>query len=80
MASIEKRPDKGKKIGYLVRRRLGGSADGTWQSETFDQKARAVTFKLAVEACGRYWPDNWIKGLGTRGSRGGGARSAGALR
>ncbi|MFI6320995.1 tyrosine-type recombinase/integrase [Nonomuraea sp. NPDC050556] len=64
MASIEKRPGKGKKISYRVRWRLGGSADGAWQSETFDQKASAVTFKLAVEACGHYWPDNWVKGFG----------------
>jgi hypothetical protein len=64
MASIEKRPGNGKKIKYRVRWRLGGAAGGTWQSETFDEKAKAVTFKPAAEACGHLWPENWISSLG----------------
>ncbi|WP_055483150.1 tyrosine-type recombinase/integrase [Sphaerimonospora mesophila] len=64
MASIEKRPGKGKKISYRVRWRLGGASDGAWQSETFEQKAQAVTFKLAVEAVGHQWPEGWIRGYG----------------
>ncbi|WP_182908843.1 hypothetical protein [Microbispora sp. H13382] len=64
MASIEKRPGKGKKISCRARWRLGGISDGAWQSETFEQKAQAVTFKLAVEAAGHLWPEGWIRGYG----------------
>ncbi|MEU6415692.1 hypothetical protein [Microbispora sp. NPDC046933] len=69
MARIETRLRKdGKSKAYRVRWRgrllLGGTRTGAWQSETFEQKAAAVTFKLAVEACGHYWPENWIRGSG----------------
>ncbi|MEU7004435.1 hypothetical protein [Nonomuraea sp. NPDC046570] len=65
MARIETRVRKdGRTKTYRVQWRLGGSRDGEWQSETFDQKALAVTFKLAVEACGHHWPERWIRGYG----------------
>lgn len=62
MASIGKRKTRNGTTRYRVRWRMGGGRTGDWASETFDQKAKAVTFKLAVEACGHYWPDKWIKG------------------
>ncbi|WP_155343188.1 hypothetical protein [Acrocarpospora pleiomorpha] len=65
MARIETRIRKdGKTKTYRVSWRLGGSRTGAWQSETFERKAPAVTFKLAVEACDHQWPDNWIRGSG----------------
>ncbi|GAA5088226.1 hypothetical protein GCM10023259_102460 [Thermocatellispora tengchongensis] len=43
---------------------MGMARSGAWHSETFKQKAAAVTFELGVEACGHYWPGNWIRGSG----------------
>ncbi|MFD0883126.1 hypothetical protein ACFQ08_00905 [Streptosporangium algeriense] len=64
MASIDKRKTSSGNTRYRVRWRLGGARTGEWQSETFEQKAAALTFKLAVEACEHHWPENWIKGFG----------------
>ncbi|MEU1881166.1 hypothetical protein ABZ470_28000 [Streptosporangium sp. NPDC020072] len=65
MARVETRVRKDRKTKtYRVHWRLGGARTGTWQSESFDQKAAALTFKLAVEACGHHWPENWIRGFG----------------
>jgi hypothetical protein len=64
VATIDKRKTSTGNTRYRVRWRLGGLRNGDWQSETFEQKAPALTFKLAVEACDHHWPENWIRGSG----------------
>jgi hypothetical protein len=64
VASIEKRTTKRDGAHFRVRWQLGGTRQGAWQSETFKQKAQALTFKLTVEANGHHWPENWIRGFG----------------
>jgi integrase len=55
---------------YTVRWRLGGTRDGTRQSETFaagsdpQNASRAEGFKQMVTAAGDFWPDGWVKGAG----------------
>jgi integrase len=65
VASIRtrRRADGGR--SYEVRWRLGGTADGTEQSETIrDDKIKARNFKQDVEDAGHQWPEGWVKGVG----------------
>ncbi|WP_026124582.1 tyrosine-type recombinase/integrase [Nocardiopsis baichengensis] len=60
MATIEQRRLKSGNTRYWVKWRLGGTRTGDPQSEPFDTKAEAHTFKLHVEDSGHQWPENWI--------------------
>ncbi len=60
MATINQRKLAGGGTRYWVKWRLGGTRDGSPQSEPFNTHADAHTFKLHVEAAGHQWPDNWI--------------------
>ncbi len=57
----KKRSDGG--VSARVVWRLGGTADGAYQSETFgagsnaQNRARADGFKKMVDAAGQRWPD-----------------------
>lgn len=70
MAWLENRKRKDGHLSVRVVWRLGGSADGERQTETFsagsdDQNvARAEGFQKMVELAGEYWPEGWVKGEG----------------
>lgn len=64
MANIEPRVTKGRRKSYRVKWRLGSARDGASQSETFHHSGSPLTFKLAVEAAGHLWRDNYIKRVG----------------
>lgn len=64
MASLVTRPRKDGTTAYKVQWRLGGSRDGLWQSETFDDRRQALRFQTLVEAHGHLWPTGWTKGWG----------------
>ena len=49
---------------YRVKWRLGGTPTGHPESETFADSGSALTFKLAVEAAGHRWPNNYDQGVG----------------
>ena len=60
MATINQRTLADGHARYWVKWRLGGTRGGAPQSEPFDTRADAHTFKLHVEAAGHRWPENWI--------------------
>lgn len=60
MATINQRKLADGRTRYWVKWRLGGTRKGAPQSEPFDTRADAHTFKLHVEAAGHHWPENWI--------------------
>lgn len=64
MAHIERRVRKDGTKTYRVKWRLGGTRTGHPESETFADSGSALTFKLAVEAAGHQWPDNYVQGVG----------------
>src|SRR4051794_27953434 len=64
MATIVARERKDGTTGYKVQWRLGGTRDGLWQSETFENRRAAAKFQSRVEAHGHLWPDGWVKGRG----------------
>ncbi|MDP9181946.1 MAG: site-specific integrase [Actinomycetota bacterium] len=64
MAALVSRPRRDGTTAYKVQWRLGGSRDGTWQSETFDDRRQALRFRAQVEANHHLWPDGWVKGWG----------------
>lgn len=64
MATLVTRPRRDGSTAYKVQWRLGGSRDGGWQSETFDDKKQALKFQALVEAHHHLWPEGWVKGWG----------------
>jgi integrase len=58
------RPRRDGSNAYKVQWRLGGSRDGLWQSETFDDRKQALKFQTMVEAHHHLWPEGWVKGWG----------------
>ncbi len=60
MATINQRTLADGRTRYWVKWRLGGTRGGPPQSEPFDTRADAHTFKLHVEDAGHHWPENWI--------------------
>lgn len=64
MASLIARPRRDGSTAYKVQWRLGGSRQGSWQSETFDDRREAIRFQSLVEAHGHLWPTGWTKGWG----------------
>ena len=70
MAWLENRKRKDGHLSVRVVWRLGGSADGERQTETFSagsdaqNVARAEGFQKMVESAGEYWPEGWVKGEG----------------
>ncbi|MFD8820848.1 tyrosine-type recombinase/integrase [Streptomyces sp. NPDC059605] len=65
MASVNPRTNKAGEItSYQVKWRNGGSADGGWQTERFDDEDSAKVFKKAVDDNGQHWPPGWVKGRG----------------
>jgi len=67
MAAIVARKRKDGTTGFKVQWRLGGSRDGGWQSETFENRRSAAKFQAQVESNGHRWPEGWAKGRGFRG-------------
>jgi integrase len=64
MATIVARKRKDGTTGFKVQWRLGGTRDGAWQSETFENSRAAAKFQSRVEANGHLWPEGWVKGRG----------------
>jgi integrase len=64
MATVVTRRHRSGAVSYKVQFRLGGSRDGRWQSETFDDRKSALKFAALVDANGHRWPDGWVKGYG----------------
>lgn len=64
MATLVTRPRRDGSTASKVQWRLGGSREGLWQSETFDDKKHALRFQALVEAHHHLWPDGWVKGWG----------------
>jgi integrase len=64
MASLVSRPRRDGTTAHKVQWRLGGSRDGAWQSETFDDRRQALKFRALVEANHHLWPEGWVKGWG----------------
>lgn len=64
MATLVARPRRDGSKAYKVQWRLGGSRDGLWQSETFDDRKAALKFQALVEAHHHRWPEGWVKGWG----------------
>ena len=64
MATVVPRPRRDGTTAFKVQWRLGGSRDGTWQSETFDDRRKALKFQALVESQHHLWPDGWVKGWG----------------
>lgn len=65
MAYIAKRKDQaGEVTSYQVKRRLGGTRDGDWQTERFDDEPSAEVFQGAIDDVGQRWPRGWVKSQG----------------
>jgi integrase len=64
MASLVTRARRDGSTAYKVQWHLGGGRDGSWQSETFDDRREALRFQTLVEAHGHLWPTGWTKGWG----------------
>jgi integrase len=64
VAAVVSRPRRDGTTAYKVQWRLGGSRDGTWQSETFDDRRKALKFQALVESNHHLWPEGWVKGWG----------------
>jgi hypothetical protein len=64
MATVKPRRRADGTPTYRVVWRLGGTRDGSWQSETFLQRPPAVRFCRDVDAAGQQWPEGWVKGVG----------------
>ncbi|MFE3830851.1 hypothetical protein [Streptomyces sp. NPDC059092] len=57
MAYVAKRKNRlGEFTSYQVKWRLGGSRDGRWQDEWFEDEPSADVFKKAVNEHGQQWP------------------------
>jgi hypothetical protein len=66
VASVVRRKRRDGTVGYKVQWHAGGTRDGAWQAETFDDRRAAVKFQAQVEASGHQWPEGWVKGRGFR--------------
>lgn len=64
MATIRTRKRKNGTTAYAVTWRLGGRRGGHPESETFDTRREAQSFRLDVEAAGHAWPEGWVRGVG----------------
>ena len=64
MATLINRPRSNGSVAFKVQWRLGGTRDGRWQSETFDDRREAIRFQALVEAHQHLWPTGWVKGWG----------------
>jgi hypothetical protein len=56
MATLTERKSKAGTVSYKVKWTQGGR-DGSYESETFTNKRRALRFQTEVEAAGNRWPD-----------------------
>jgi integrase len=64
MASLEIRKRRDQSVCYRVRWRTGGTREGSWNSESFEDERAAQRFQLDVEEAGEHWPKGWTKGVG----------------
>ena len=63
MATLTERKSKAGTVSYKVKWTQGGRS-GSYESETFTNKRRALRFQTEVEANGNRWPDGWVRGYG----------------
>jgi len=63
MATLTERKSKAGTVSYKIKWTQGGR-DGSYESETFTNKRRALRFQTEVEAAGNRWPDGWVRGYG----------------
>ncbi len=56
MATLTERKSKAGTVSYKVKWTQGGRV-GSYESETFTNKRRALRFQTEVEAAGNRWPD-----------------------
>lgn len=62
MASLVSRPRRDGTTAHKVQWRLGGSRDGAWQSETFDDRRQALKFRALVGASRGVACSEWLDG------------------
>ena len=63
MATLTERKSKAGTVTYKIKWTQGGRS-GSYESETFTNKRRALRFQTEVEAAGNCWPDGWVRGYG----------------